>query len=606
MHRNRNPRGPDSRWQSLEVALWTLLVLLAALLRLTDLDAAPLSSAEAAPALAAYRLAHPPASLSPSPPVPPSPLLLHLNALLFVLFHGGDGLARLVPALAGVGLVLTPLLLRRYLGAWGALGTGLLIAFSPTAVYFSRTLDGTVPAALGVMVLVGCAARYLDSMRSSWVIWGGIGLAVALTAGPGAWGLLLGLLLALAGGLWIWREQVPWIWPMIRPALRRGATVAGLGVLALGTGLGLHPAALADVGQAALAWLARFGPASGGSAPPPLLLLVVYEPLLLLAGLAGLAMAVRRRHGMGLLWTFWAAVGAVQLAVMPGREPADLLWLLLPLAGLGGLAVDELARSLLTQGHWLNEGLYLPVSLLLWAHSGLSLARYARLGDPKDLALAGLALLLQVFLTATFGFAVSVPGPEEDPAVAVRRGLITALRAGAASLGLVLLLVTWSIGWRLSHRLPADPRELLVESPTAVEVRVLVGVMEQTSMLNTGGEAALPVTFLDEADPALTWALRRFEQEVASEGLYVRLVENDDPNLYPEGANRPPLIVAPADKPIPPGYFGEVFTLRRTWVPLWGGHQTARWWLYRESAVPPAAVEQVALWVRDDLATANP
>lgn len=606
MHQNRKPRGPGSRWQSLEVALWILLVLLAALLRLTDLDAAPLSSAEAVQALAAYRLAHPSASLSSPPSVPPSPLLLHLNALLFALFHGGDSLARLVPALAGVGLVLTPLLLRRYLGAWGTLGMGLLLALSPTAVLFSRTLDGTIPAALGVMVLVGCAARYLDSMWFSWVAWGGIGLAVALTAGPGAWGLLLGLLLAVAGGLWIWREQVPWIWPMVRPALRRGAAVAGLGVLAIGTGLGLHPVALADAGQAVLAWLARFGPTGDGSPTSPLLLLVAYEPLLLLAGLAGLMLAVRRRHGMGLLWIFWAAVGAAQLALMPGREPADLVWLLLPLAGLGGLAVDELARSLLTQGRWLNEGLYLPVSLLLWTHSGLSLARYARLGGPKDLALAGLALLLQAFLTATFGFAVSAPGPGEDPSATVRRGMITALRAGAVSLGLVLLLVTWSIGWRLSHRLPADPRELLVESPTGVEVRVLVDVVGQTSMLNTGGEAALPVTFLGEADPAVAWALRRFEQEVESEGLYTRLLGGDDPNLYPEGVDRPPLIVAPADKPIPAGYFGEVFILRRAWSPLWGGHRTARWWLYRESVTPPVAVEQVTLWVRDDLATANP
>ncbi|HIP87151.1 MAG TPA: hypothetical protein EYH27_01765 [Anaerolineales bacterium] len=145
-----------------------------------------------------------------------------------------------------------------------------------------------------------------------------------------------------------------------------------------------------------------------------------------------------------------------------------------------------------------------------------------------------------------------------------------------------------------------------MESPTGVEVRVLVDVVGQTSMLNTGGEAALPVTFLGEADPAVAWALRRFEQEVESEGLYTRLLGGDDPNLYPEGVDRPPLIVAPADKPIPAGYFGEVFILRRAWSPLWGGHRTARWWLYRESVTPPVAVEQVTLWVRDDLATANP
>jgi len=586
MHQSRNPDNPDGRWRTPEIALWVALTLIAALLRLTDLAAAPLGKAEAVQALTAYRVAQ--SFSGPVPLFPCPPLLLHANVLLFALFDGGDGLARLVPALAGVGLVLTPLLLRRYLGAWGALGTGLLLTFSPTAVFFSRTLDGTLPAALGVMLLVGCAARFLDSWRSSWVTWGGIGLALALAAGPGAWGLLLGLLLALVGGLWLWREQIPWLWPMIRPALRRGLAVAGAGLLALGTGVGLHPAGLADAAHQFLLWLDRFSLTAGEPTLSPLLLLAAYEPLILLAGLIGLALAVRRRHGMGLLWAFWAGVGALQLALMPGREPADLLWLLVPLAGLGGLAVDEVARSLVAHGRWLNEGLYLPVSLVLWGHTGLSLARYARTADGTDLALATLGALIQVFLAATFGFAVAIPEPEEDPREAARRGTRAALRAGGLSLGIVLLGVTFSTGWRLAHLRPTDPRELLVRDPVAVEVRTLAAVVEQVSMLNTGAETGLPITFLGEADPALAWALRRFDQRAAN-----RVVS----------AGQPPLILAPADVLLPAGYFGEVFTLRRVRVPQWGGHRTVRWWLYRETDVPPEPTEQVALWVREDLAT---
>jgi predicted membrane-bound mannosyltransferase len=180
-------RNPDST----ERFLWLLLLLLAAVLRLAGLGTAPLSSAEAVQALAAYGAAH-------GGGIPPeartlSPLLFHVNVLLFTLFHGGDGLARLFPALCGVGLTLTPLLLRRYLGRWGALGSGLLLTLSPTLLALSRTLDGSIPAALGVMLLVGAVARFLDSWRSAWVPLGGVGLALALTAGPAAWGLLLGL-----------------------------------------------------------------------------------------------------------------------------------------------------------------------------------------------------------------------------------------------------------------------------------------------------------------------------------------------------------------------------------------------------------------------------
>ena len=160
-------RLPDS-------LLWIAVVAVAAALRLTDLAAAPLSPVEAVPALAAYSAGQ---GLPPTGGAQPgAPLLLHVNTLIFTLFGSADGVARLLPALAGVGLVLTPLLLRGYLGRWGALGTGLMLALSPTALLFSRSLDGTVPAALGVMLLLCCAARFLDTQRP-----------VLATVGGGGW-----------------------------------------------------------------------------------------------------------------------------------------------------------------------------------------------------------------------------------------------------------------------------------------------------------------------------------------------------------------------------------------------------------------------------------
>jgi uncharacterized protein (TIGR03663 family) len=570
--------------------LWIALLFLAATLRLTDLAAAPLNGAEAMQALPAYFVAQ---GIDVPPPMPPtavhSPLLYHLNVLLFSLFDAGDGLARLVPALAGTALVLTPLFLRRYLGQWGALGMGLLLALSPTALFASRTVDGTMLAAFGVMLLVACATEFLDTWRPKLVVFCGIGLAIALTAGPGAWAMLVGLLLTVGAAMWAWRDQVEWIWPMAKPALIRGLIVAGVTILILGTGAGFHFAGLSTTGQQFLEWLGRFS-REAPATTSPLTLLLVYEPLLLVAGLAGLVIALVKRHAMGMLWGFWALNGGVQLALMPARQPVDLLWVLLPLAGLGGLAVKKLVENLSAYGHWLNEGLHLPISAVLWIHGGLALARYAQTGEMPSLLLAALTLLLQLFLTAAFGFALVTPEPDSSTQQLIRAGTETALRAGGLSLGLVLVLVTFSVGWGLTHVRPSDPREPFVQDAIAAEVRVLVEVVEQTSQLTFRSGGRLPVAFIEQADPALLWALRRFDPQLSTTAL------------VPE--ELPALVIAPDGEDVPVGYFDETFPTRRSWAPPeWSGYERARWWLYRDTITLPTVSQQVALWVRKDLGT---
>jgi hypothetical protein len=604
-------RNPDST----ERFLWLLLLLLAAVLRLAGLGTAPLSSAEAVQALAAYQAAH-------GGGIPPeartlSPLLFHVNVLLFTLFHGGDGLARLFPALCGVGLTLTPLLLRRYLGRWGALGSGLLLTLSPTLLALSRTLDGSIPAALGVMLLVGAVARFLDSWRSAWVPLGGVGLALALTAGPAAWGLLLGLVLALAAGLWVWREQVPWVWPMVRPALGRGLAAFALGLFVFGMGLGLHPAGLAATGEQFLRWLSPETVSVGDGINPVLL----SEPLLLLAGLAGAALAVARRHGMGLLWLFWAVVGvgaglAPALLGQPLGQPqgqpqglplhAPVLWLV-PLAGLGGLAVEALARAARAgragvQPDPVGAGpapapdraggaynwAYGALSLVLWAHSGLTLARYSRYGQPADLLLAGIGLALQVLLILLFGIFHSVPEGKETPEEAARRALVSALILAAQVLGGVLLAFTLAAGWRVAVVCPGEPSCApgVVSAPTAPDLRLLAKEVER--VCNAVRSEAECRFWLVDPDPAVAWALRGLDfQTVPAENL--------------QGEETPAFIVAPAGVSVPPGYYGTAFTLRRAWLPPQSPSQWVRWGLYRDPPSPPPPADQVVLWVREDL-----
>jgi len=581
--------------------LWLLLLLLAAVLRLAGLETAPLSSAEAVQALAAYGAAH-------GGGIPPeartlSPLLFHVNVLLFALFHGGDGLARLFPALCGVGLALTPLLLRRYLGRWGALGSGLLLALSPTMLALSRTLDGSIPAALGVMLLVGAVARFLDSWRSAWIPLGGVGLALALTAGPTGWGLLLGLALALAAGLWVWRREVEWVWPMVRPALGRGLVAFAVGLFVFGTGLGLHPAGLAATGEQFLRWLSPEVRHKINLVLPVL----ASEPLILLVGIAGAALALSRRHGMGLLWVFWTVVGIVETVLAP-TPAAPILWLV-PLAGLGGLAVEALARAARAGGAGIppdpvGAGLapaptdraqgaygwvYGVLSLTLWVHSGLTLARYSRYGQPADLFLTGVGLVLQVLLILLFAMALSVPEGEETPEEAARRALISVLLLAARVLGGVLLAFTFAAGWRVARVCPGEPfcAPGVVSAPTAPDLRLLPKEVERVcNAVRSEAECRL---WLVDPDPAVAWALRGLDfQTVPAEKL--------------QGEETLTLIVvAPAEVSVPPGYYGTAFTLRRAWLPPRSPSQWVRWGLYRDPPSPPPPADQVVLGVREDL-----
>src|SRR6185437_1172258 len=72
-------------------------------------------------------------------------LLLNLQAIFHVGGVGNnpwinDATARIVPALFGLGIVALPVGLRRELGRFGALLAALLLAISPSFVYFSRFL----------------------------------------------------------------------------------------------------------------------------------------------------------------------------------------------------------------------------------------------------------------------------------------------------------------------------------------------------------------------------------------------------------------------------------------------------------------------------------
>ncbi len=96
------------------------------------------------------------------PPAAESPLLLVGNTFLFALFGAGDGVARLLPALAGVLVVMLPLLWRKHAGEIGALFAAGLILISPLALFAARRVDGAALATLGAGLIL---SLFLQDMK---------------------------------------------------------------------------------------------------------------------------------------------------------------------------------------------------------------------------------------------------------------------------------------------------------------------------------------------------------------------------------------------------------------------------------------------------------
>jgi len=572
---------------TLETGLWILVGLVALSLRLAQLDGAPLTASEAEAALQAWRGANGGAL----PVGDYNPFLLAANSLVFVLFVASDGLARLWPVLFGTVLALTPALLKRALGRAGALTAGIYLALSPTALVASRQLDGTVIGAAGAMVCVGAAVRWVETRRRGWLPWSAIGLALGLSGGASFYGVVLPLVVALIAVSRLRLEGgIGFLLQAVREAAVDGSrfVLVLLGaLLAFSTGLGWNLTGLGAVGGHLAVWFARFG-AGGPAAASPLLLLVVYELFGLAFALAGLVWGLVEGREEPVVLGLWAGAAALMLGVMPGRAPTDLLWVVVPLALLTGAAIEALLEGARAQEAGGSGRLGLQVAygglmVVLWAHGCLMLAQYSHRGDEANLALALIAVVVQAPLALSAGLLL---------------GAERTLRTTVAGTGLVLLVFTLSAGWGVAYGHPADPREPLLDEPTADNVRDLVMTLEDLSWEETGVRTELPMVYEAREHSVLAWYLRDFGD--AERVTQLADVQPEELGGVVVSEGRDETVLGTADEP----YVGQDFSVSRRWSPrslgcrLWdtGCTEAVEWFLFRSGVDLPAAETWVTLW----------
>jgi uncharacterized protein (TIGR03663 family) len=570
---------------TIETLAYAGLVLLAAILRLVNLNAAPLTPAEAGQALAAFQ--------GTPLPVGGSPLLYAINQLVFGLTGAslGDAGARIGAALLGTLLVLLPWLYRKPLGHFGALAASLALAISPTAVFAARLLDGQLIAATLALAALGFGLRYGESRRARDLNWAAITIGLALTSGPGVMTLLiaigLGSILAyrwiasnadraqlkeLLHDTAVWRQAALW----------SGATI----LLAASTML-LNLGGLRGAPEVLSAWLVAWR-APDAIGPLQLFqILLVYEPLIVWVGLAGLIAALRRIDAATTLLGVWS-IGALLIALaQPGRQVTDLTLMLIPLALLTGLAIQRLGDALLACGvrsMWSREGAVWLAAVPLIGFLALTLGGYA-----TGRNLIGNAQLLGQTMTPLASFAVltGILALVVGGIFALALGLRAVLRAGAATLIVVLTLIAIGNTWSVTQLRPGDPHELLWgPTATSLEVRPLIEAAQAASRRATGymQQATVSVA-LPQVDPVVAWYLRGFKNA---------------PFTTTPSADAPIVITSlGVEPPSEPGAFlGAKFVTRTTWSPAaLDDAALLRWWVYRQAGDPTPA-QTLVVWVK--------
>ena len=187
---------------TVERLLWLTLFVIAALTRLWDLGYRTQHHDESIHTVFSWNFA-----TGDTPyvhnPLSHGPFLFHANALVYQLLGGSDATSRLLPALTGIAIVMTPWFLRdrAFLGRWGALAAGAFLLFSPSFLYYTRFIRHDPYTALGSLVLIVAVFRYFHNPHRKWILLAFASVAFLLTNHEIIFAILLAFVMVLWGAL---------------------------------------------------------------------------------------------------------------------------------------------------------------------------------------------------------------------------------------------------------------------------------------------------------------------------------------------------------------------------------------------------------------------
>lgn len=502
---------------------------------------------------------------------------LSITRALFALLGSTDVLARLWPALVGSLLVWVPYFFRGKLGTYPALIAAVGFALDPGFVTSSRSVGSPLSTLVFLMLTVGW-------MYTGNALWAGVCAAFFLLSGSGLGiGLvILGLILFLSHILGILNLQKTV--REIESRLQEGQpgiswqrmllVIAGV-ILFFSTSFFRTMEGVSAWAGAIPVFIRGWGLPSAVPAGRLFVTLITYQPLPILFGIWGMIQGFKRKNPLAHFLSLWFGVALFLVLVYPGRQTWDLIWVLVPLWGLTGLALRSLFHPVKSKSVvWILALLILILMSLMWM-SFLGLA--IRGGDQKGALLQWIMVVAALVLGV---LSVSLVAAEWSWEVG-KQGLVIGL---SVALGLFMLSGTVSAAYL--H--PDDPRILWLPDPGSGQFRLIIDTLEEVSVYHTGREDSIEIVVDDDLSTSLKWALRNFPQ--------VRY------ETYMGDLDRPPVLITDQEvdtSSLSQSYLGQDFVYQTT--PAWSGALPGDWkkWLaFREGELER---EHLLVWIRQDV-----
>jgi hypothetical protein len=564
---------------TLENVLWGLVLALALGVRLLNLGATPLSDPEANWALQALSLFPGVYNIEPISPGS-QPGYLALTGMLFAMFGSSDGLARLVPALAGGLLCLVPYFFRSRIGQQAALIMAFGLALDPGLVAISRLAGGSMLALSSTLLSLGMLA-------SSQAVWAGFFFGLALLGGPAVWQGILILFLTFIlerilqkVGWFVIEEEPSGIGSLFAPLpnWRAGLLVALGTFLLVGTLFGSFLQGLGAASASLPEFLRGWATPQVVTISQMLVVLLVYQPLAIIFGLIGAVRAWLEADPTARRLSLWMLVALAISLIYPARQVSDLVWVLIPLWGLAAIELGRYFKAGIERW-WLVLGEAALVFILL----SMVWLNLAGLSQPiPDQGAFGLRIAVMIGLLLLVGLVIAMMGFGGSWTVAWQ-GLVLGV---VAALGIFQLAGVWSSSHRPSSRMYA----IWNPAPQSGDNRLLMETVDDLSNWSTGMSNQIDVTIAVDA-PSLRWAFRSYPRAVfIPEQQVLSLRQSPSIVITRVTAQEPSLSAS---------YRGQDFAWWR--YPGWQGAMPQpfpAWVAYREN---PAVNEQVILWARADL-----
>ncbi len=624
---------------AIEALAYLGLALIVALLRLSELGAAPISDLEAESALHAWH------TIEDDAPgafvVSNSPLTYLTQLASFSLLGASEFTARIGAAIAGGALAFTPLLFRQSLGRTRTFVWALLLSLLTMPIVVSRVADGAAFMMLFAILAIWLIRRYWYSREQSdarWAIAGVTGML--LLSSPS--GVMLLVVMLAAGWLAIWRTALSAPQRLglpgddiLRLAVKRlrdfpisRATFVPILIVPLtATAFMLNPPGLSTVGQLvndAVSGLTQSSSIDG--ARLGFLALFTYEPLLIIFALGG-AWLLWKKGDITYIDRFaaaWAAIGAIGLLLYPGAKATDAIWVALPLSLLASYGITQLMVDRRVVILWAadeNEedenALYSPryrwvkwaisagvfmffiilavqfmqvARLLLELPAGASAGElFPLLFEPSQTRLLqGMGLFLITAIIALIVFLLT----------ANFWGLGTCLQG--IGLGFLWLMLVSGVGgaWNGNAADAATPRNLWRQRAVSADAYLLRQTLFELADRSTSGFPELELVIVRDAariledDGLVAWLARDFPN-----ARFVNKIEE---------AAREPIVLTAQDEALHDAlggdYVGQRFLLRRVWSVLdLGLWDLPAWWSQGRLREDILKEEPMMLWLRQDV-----